>query len=61
MMTMKFLLLKKYLTDLFSGIEDENDALDDEFEDEEFDSDYDDEFSDEFETFEEEDNIGGDF
>ena len=47
--------------DLFSGIEDENDALDDEFEDEEFDSDYDDEFSDEFETFEEEDNIGGDF
>ena len=46
---------------LFSGIEDENDALDDEFEDEEFDSDYDDEFSDEFETFEEEDNIGGDF
>ena len=45
----------------FSGIEDENDALDDEFEDEEFDSDYDDEFSDEFETFEEEDNIGGDF
>ncbi len=48
-------------SDLFSGIEDENDALDDEFEDEEFDSDYDDEFSDEFETFEEEDNIGGDF
>ena len=47
--------------DLFSGIEDDNDALDDEFEDEEFDSDYDDEFSDEFETFEEEDNIGGDF
>lgn len=47
--------------DLFSGIEDENDALDDEFEDEDFDSDYDDEFSDEFETFEEEDNIGGDF
>ena len=43
-------------SDLFSGIEDENDALDDEF-----DSDYDDEFSDEFETFEEEDNIGGDF
>ena len=40
-------------SDLFSGIEDENDALDDEFEDEEF--------SDEFETFEEEDNIGGDF
>ncbi len=48
-------------SDLFSGIEDENDALDDEFEDEEFDSDYDDEFSDEFETFEKEDNIGGDF
>ena len=48
-------------SDLFSGIEDENDALDDEFEDEEFDSDYDDEFSDELETFEEEDNIGGDF
>ena len=48
-------------SDLFSGIEDENEALDDEFEDEEFDSDYDDEFSDEFETFEEEDNIGGDF
>ena len=47
--------------DLFSGIEDDNDALDDEFEDEDFDSDYDDEFSDEFETFEEEDNIGGDF
>ena len=46
--------------DLFSAIEDENDILNDEL-DAEFDSDFDDEFSDEFETFEEEDNIGGDF